>query len=624
MLDISPELSNVCVNVESLNFLQLYADTPHRYPDCRHHAVSASIFLMNGITKHRTFLDKDAKTYITETRNNFDQLVGSTCRLEFVAGLIDITNGIDAATYIDEEKLSDLFVKHPLLVPFCHTKFLSCLRAVGLYLTDGLERHFLEYGGTGKSKPVWDTFQFELAVEKMLYGRPLCHISRPYSINLGPGVEYLSRCLSDSNGFLSLEDSYSCCADEYSHPPLAIYSKSEVLKHQMEKTFGLFDVIHGSPLVLGRRLVCIMLRDLYGIGMIDSTFDEFLCSLKLDSNIELRQRVIGGTSIKTLTESITSAKKAKFPMVICIVLRILEKNGIDISDALKMGIKGLNLGYFPALRLYDNQRNEGLYWKLSFGMWMIVDVENAPDEAGALATFLTPAVVGKLESLKLCHSSTLKNRKLPWMKPCIEKLNDVKLSNEDLTTVLTFVTCIARLMVGDYVEFNSLGRLEENLPKPVSQRMLQTREIQSTLLMNHFNRFRLWRLHHSLPYKLHDHSLKSVSVLKEKKKVDPENGGVRMLEMEALDAPDHITEGALYSDEMPMKPGPAELRHLPANYKKMWTACEMALIAEVKDKDMDERSLYEEYQKACRAMGIPDRSFAAFRRKLTRMQKATE
>ena len=47
LLRISPGLRSVCRQHESLIFVQLYADTPHVYPLCRFHPVSAGIFLID-------------------------------------------------------------------------------------------------------------------------------------------------------------------------------------------------------------------------------------------------------------------------------------------------------------------------------------------------------------------------------------------------------------------------------------------------------------------------------------------------------------------------------------------------------------------------------------------------
>ncbi|MCG8068404.1 MAG: hypothetical protein JAY84_11115, partial [Candidatus Thiodiazotropha taylori] len=615
MLHISPDLRSVCTDPGSLNFVQLYADTPHVYPRCRFHPVSAGVFLIDGLLKQRAQVDQDAVSYMQTIRNNFEQLSSIECRLEFVVTLSDVPDCIRAESLIEENKLRLLLEKYPLLVPFSHEHFVDRLRVIGQYLTSVLDKSFEECRGTGDSRAVWQTFQYELAVEKMLYGHPLCHLSRIYSINLGPGVDYPSRSKTDSNGFLSLEDFFSCCVDEYSHPPAAVYSKSVCVQRQLSKTFGIADLVAGGAALLGKRLVLILLRDLFEVGTVHGTFDAFQLSMKADGRPGAQLRIVGGTTTETLVDSIASASKAKYPMVIACLVRVLRRKGVDVHGALRAGLRELKLGYFPAVRSYDAQKHEGLYWNWTFGLWVILDVENCPAEAERMASYLTPLVVKNLETLQLCHASTLRDRKLPWVKPCIEKLEDLKLSNESMVTVLTFITCIARLMDGHFIDYYQLGRLESNLPRPVTQRLLQSRQIQDKFLMNNFNRFRLWRLHHSLPFTLtsEPNTKPASSTTTEPSPLNKDSNVVESLEpIGAIGA-----EGDLQQEEF----GATELKHLPANYQKRWAPTELALLAELKETgtNLTKRSLFVEYQKACRSAGIPDRSFVAFKKKIERL-----
>ena len=145
--------------------------------------------MVDGIIKKRNAVDEDARRYIQELKNNFEQLVDATCRLEFVVKLPCVYEVVDAQTLINEEKLRDLLKGFPLLIPFCYENFVSCLRKIRHYLADNLENSLQSSQGTGEGKAIWLTFQHELAVEKVLFGHLLCNSSRLYSINLGPGVD---------------------------------------------------------------------------------------------------------------------------------------------------------------------------------------------------------------------------------------------------------------------------------------------------------------------------------------------------------------------------------------------------------------------------------------------------
>lgn len=620
MLHISPQLSSVCKYQDAIRFVQLYADLPHRYPAKRFHPVSAAIFLVDGIIKNRSALDRDACRYIQEMKNNFEQIVDAKCRLEFVMKLPSVPDVVDPQSLINETKLQNLLKEFPLLIPFCHEKFVSYLQMIGLYLTGKLETSLQSSRGTGEGKAVWHSFQHELAVEKLLFGHPLCHNSRLYSINLGPGVDYPSRSKSDANGFLSFQDPYCCCVDEFTHPPAYVYSNSEIVRSQMSKTFGVIDLINGSKTVLGARLVWIFLKDLYDIGNVYCTFAAFHLSLKADNEGGSRMKITGGTTVRTLVELIVTAKRAKYPMVISCLLAMLQLKGADIHESLAAGMRHWNLGYFPALRLYDSQKNAGLYWNWSFGFWVLLDTEQCPEDSSRMAKFLTPLVVNNLEILKLCYASSLRNKELPWIKICIDKLRELKLENKELVTVLTFVTCVARLMAGHYVDFYNLERLERSLPKPVTQRYLQSLQIQDKFLLKNFNKFRLWRIHHSLPFKIvNDSNPKSVNVTDNELRAERKSN---VTQLEEVDQIEPIVNAIGHEDNEIVQEcfGTKERKHIPTNCQKHWTPCEISILADVLDKhsDMNRKSMYEQYQLACSALGIPDRSFFAFKVKLDR------
>ena len=230
-----------------------------------------------------------------------------------------------------------------------------------------------------------------------------------------------------------------------------------------------------------------LLKDLFEVGNVYGTFDEFHLNLKEDGRPDFKLKVVGGSTTRAVVDSLVTAKIAKYPMVIVCLLRILQRKGADAHEALKAGLWELKLGHFPAIRVYDAQKHEGLYWNWSFGLGVIFDVENCPCEADRMTKSLTPFVVNNLESLKLCHASAFSNRKLLWLILCIEELMDLNLSNEDLVTVLTFITCIARLIDGQYIDYYRLDQLERYLPTPVTQHLLQSHQIQDKFLINKFN-----------------------------------------------------------------------------------------------------------------------------------------
>lgn len=90
-------------------------------------------------------------------------------------------------------------------------------------------------------RATWQSYQLELASEKLLWGKPLCGRSSSYSINLGPGALGPSRSSTDHFGFLSFEVYSTCMQNEYSIPPQEIWTTSEVISKMIARSVGLHD-----------------------------------------------------------------------------------------------------------------------------------------------------------------------------------------------------------------------------------------------------------------------------------------------------------------------------------------------------------------------------------------------
>lgn len=112
-------------------------------------------------------------------------------------------------------------------------------------------------------RATWQSYQLELASEKLFWGKPLCGRSTSYSINLGPGALGTSRSSTDHFGFLSLEVFSTCMQNEYKIPPQEIWTTSEVISKMIARSVGLHDHLDG---VIGRHLVVALLHDLHETG----------------------------------------------------------------------------------------------------------------------------------------------------------------------------------------------------------------------------------------------------------------------------------------------------------------------------------------------------------------------
>ena len=57
---------------------------------------------------------------------------------------------------------------------------------------------------------------------------------------------------------------------------------------------------------------------------------------------------------------LSKARKFRFPFVFDPVKQLMLKIDVNVEDVIQCGINGLNLGYFPALRIHDQSR-KGVY-----------------------------------------------------------------------------------------------------------------------------------------------------------------------------------------------------------------------------------------------------------------------
>ncbi len=502
LIDVSGRLRSICQFPEHMRFVQMYSDLPHRRPQTVCHPISGSIIMVDRILPMHSQqkVRREADDYLTELKSNFAQVRNGNCRLEFVIRLPDTCINIIASDLINKEKLFELFQNQPMIAPFSkisELRVLDCLRETGMYLQSKLQNIYNTRKGTGDSFAVWEAYQHELACEKLLWGHPFSYISRIYATNLGPGLDYPTRCLTDQMGFLCLENFFSCCSDENTTPPLNIYTKNVKVQTQITRLFGMYNLADASTVTLGKRIILCLLRDIHDMGSVYKRFEDFMLFLKTSAGNK-DKRIVGGVTVTNLVDTFVNAQKCKWPMVFKPLQELIHDN-TKLEDAMREGVKELNLGYFPAVRNYDTSRNEGLNWRFTYGYWVLSDVEDDDSSFERQAASYHCLVLSELEKRKLCHSSTY-DHVFPWIEPCLKKLPAKKLTMDETTLVVTYVTCICLIMNSRYVNYLNLSRLERLLP--VSQNKLQSFEILSRFRMYGVNTVNVFRVHSSIPHKL--------------------------------------------------------------------------------------------------------------------------
>lgn len=618
MIDISRLLRSVFYHPNSLQFVQLYADLPHAKPCTRYHPVSGSI--VGGlIYPKQTSLayKRDAERYISSLECNFNFMHNSSCRLEGVTELVEWKETVTAEDSLNVDKVFVMLEQQPLLVPF-PIGMTRCVKEMGLWICGELKSLLENFSCTGNINATWRAFQLELAAEKVLWGSPVCLKSLNYSVNLGPGKLEPTRSLCDHLGFLALERWTACMAFEDSVPWHGIWTASELIGKKILKSVGMHDVIHSSTFVLGRRLVHALIADLYDVGGAGTyiRFEEFKAQLFLEKPTKVQ--VLGSVTLNQLLSTLCIQRKTAPVMVYSSLCQLLKNADLNIADILRDGFAEMGIKHFPAIHTYDVHRNPSLGWRACAGVWKIIRTDDKTSDVGHSANVLSSLVRAELEMRQLVHISKLKRAPitLPWIEVCARKLSKEKLSDKDLVTVLSFISCIGLMMNGWYVDYECLEALEKELP--INQFRLRNFEVLSKLLMSHFHKFKLFRLHWTIPFKMT--TVEATQTVKAIKTTSP---------FVTEDLVTHVEENGRITDEDNLSIVDNVTFRVPTclpvglRTKERWTADELELLDEVRRARYREQitltSAYDLYKKKCLERNVQIRSFVAFKRKVDRM-----
>lgn len=145
-----------------------------------------------------------------------------------------------------------------------------------------------------------------------------------------------------------------------------------------------------------------------------------------------------------------------------------------------------------------------LTWSFNDKFWTVVYDKRSTDITETTLVTISDLVRCELEKRGLVYPSKLKKtpKILPWLTMCLRKLQRENMDLEQSVITMTYISCIALLMQGHFVEYNRLALLMTNLP--VDKNKLIALEILSKLQLVSF-RFRnlqLNRLHFTIPRKL--------------------------------------------------------------------------------------------------------------------------
>ena len=609
-LDIPGTLRGLC-SEGTIRFMQFYADTPHMnykgkvYP-------ATGLILSGGLFPSQMLkaLSDDSEGFINTVTANYSLLDGLRCRLEVVSYFNSVPEVF--TNILDTLALKQIIASNPLLVPFLDDdgKMLQRLRNIGRYLTETVKNLTQEYKHTGDFSATWKSLQFEMAIQKMLWGHQSSWQVNQHAINLGPGIDVPNRSLTDQLGFLALEESTASCASDTTSPPLAVWTKNTIYCSKVQRLFGFYDYKDSSNVVVGRRLVLILIGDLLETAENRMRENELVASCK---NVEGKV-VVKALRVDTLADMLSKPRGG----ITCYkrAVSLLETSGrSNVADLLCAGIRDLSFRVFPAIQFYDKARNEAFIWNGKSYFRIEPNSDNVSDLSEAIE--ITEKVVNQLVKRNVIYNTKLRcfgdRYVFPWTECMLRKLRGggpsfKALNNSETIRALTFLSAVALMEQGWYVPYQELSQLEDACP--LSQATLRSFEIQSQFVLCKVGRRNIWRIHPSIPIKL-DVAEKKSSRLDLTRQVQS-----KLILPQSNDATNQREDDLNREDVVKV-----QMNHLPDHLYSRWSGEELCVLYEVKNMDfLPTLSLkYKRYKELCNERQIPDRSQIAFKKKIAKV-----
>jgi len=315
-------------------------------------------------------------------------------------------------------------------------------------------------------------------------------------------------------------------------------------------------------------------------------------------------------------------RRAESRMVFPSLCKLLENKSLSVTDILTAGIEELHLKHFPAVKTYDRHGNLVLTWAFQDNFWTIINENQSSDCDENTRQMFSDLVKGDLEKRGLIYVSKLKKtpKILPWIGICLRRLKREKLALDLTVTTLTYISCIAFMMQGWYVDFDRLVILVHE--SSIDQSKLKALEILSKLELAkfHFRQLKLYRLHFSIPHKLPELEAKPDSVIKEADVRDRETSKPDDKEVEGTSRKIGDDDECLIFDRNVDSRRQSTCQPVKKITNTIWSGRELEILHNVSEiNETCLQKMYDSFKLKCIQSKIPFRTFRAFESKLRRL-----
>ncbi|XP_071353431.1 uncharacterized protein [Trachinotus anak] len=614
LMSIDENLLGIARFPADVTFIQLYADTPHnRLDDWRAHPITGEIVCC-GLLHHETTraMSRRSAAYLSHMQDLLFKLRRVlSARVEIVTSLQpqQIGDGICAVDLFHVNILKGLIASRPMLIPFVERQpgcsFTGMVTNVAAHLIDTLAAQLASGKGQGKFMEAWTAYQAEMALEVYFWGHPLSSQDNIYAINLGVAT-HNERSVTWQRGFLALVPANSA-ASENEPPPLHHWTSKVLQTTRIHRLFGFADLLDSSYTVLGLELLKIIVRDLYKSNRAHLRM--------LAANTPPSGTCINIVSRDYLVSLLMQTSRFKYPATCQRAAAILAEKGLPLKDVMEAGLQASGIKYFPAFKTTDTTQQPKFSWNFK-SFWNVVGTQQDPPFAAKVAV-ISGEVTTSLVHRGLTYERNLadvKENGMPWMHHVMQRLMGVKnLSREQLVLVCTFVSCVALIQQGIFVDYRALSRLEIDLP--LSQARLRMLQIQSPIYFAGVRVFNLYRLHPDIPFKIKQ---------SQPRPVPSHHQNERQSTRQNLPS-DNEEEEELgdFQGEEHNQVLQTQSMVLPAGWRRYWSPHELSVVAEAGIKAGNSTTAaYKVYQGLCLEHRIPVRSFHAFKKKQQFMRKA--
>lgn len=603
-IEISNELLSTARFPKDITFLQLYADTPHnRLESWFSHPVSGEVVccgLMHPMTTRA--MSNRSETYFNHMQDLLLKLQGIVkARIEIVTLFTtqQMSGIVRAADFFNVRALTNLLEDKPMLLPFAEDQarltFLSTIKDVPRHLLERLQAAHASGKHKGKFKESWVAFQAEMALEVFFWGRPGSMYDTIFAVNLGPALDN-ERSLTWQRGIMGLAP-FNTAAVDMTPPPLSYWSKNHLQTTRIQRLFGFMDSFEAAYPVTGTELLKLILCDL---GETTEVSVMSLANISPPAHCKCTGTISREQLLEELVEKI---KRFTYPSTAKRAAELLEEHGKPLRDILRSALAFTGIQYFPAMKVIDSARNPKVSWNKKDMLNVLAPQQNP--SLDAIAAAVEGDVIVNLVSRGLTYERNLASAKangMPWMKDVLARLKQENLDRTQLVQVCTFVSCLALLKQSIYIDYGKLAMLASLLP--VSQHKLKMLQIQGPILFEGFVNPKIWRLHHSIPFKI-------APIITQKPKVPQKvhwhDAGGEELQPEEEMEEEHEQEVISHTPSMV----------LPAGMTRRWTSRELDLAYQARMKSGSSvNSAYRVYVDLCFQADIPCRSLNAFKCKI--------